>query len=454
MRVTTIDHYLPEPGTFVWWAPESAATESVPSPVAPSFNQRVHLASAERGSTWLAGSFEVEGAIDHAALELAYRGLIDRHGSLRSSFVSTVRGPSRRRYPTPRLRRQDGVRADTATQLRDLLRQAFTERCRPFGFPAYLLGAIDRPERSTIICGFDHAHVDSYSIAIVIEDMRRLYQGFRSETLPKTGDFVDFCAEQAAVAPTLDDQRLHEWHRFFGTRASPPTFPLDLGLAPGTKAPQASDLRQVLDAAAVERFETLCRGQGSGVFAGCLAAMAESVRSLGGGDRTRVLFPMHTRHHDAWRHAVGWFTSDAPIEVDTDADPATAIRRTGRGVRAGIELGTLPLEHVVAALGGLDLVRDDIFMMSYIDYRRLPGATHHHAVRAQHISNVSAADDAQFWLSRTADGLALRSRYPDTAEAHSVIAGFLDEFQHTLLRFGAASHGVTGAARRGLTLLA
>lgn len=75
-------------------------------------------------------------------------------------------------------------------------------------------------------------------------------------------------------------------------------------------------------------------------------------------------------------------------------------------------------------------------MISYIDYRGLPGAKAEDR-NAHHISNVTTADDAQFWISRTADGLSLRSRFPDTVLAHAVVGSFVENLitvvRHTLV---------------------
>lgn len=428
MRVITVDRYRPEPGVFTEYRPEP--TPGTPSPVPPSFNQAVHLAGAGRGSTWLAATFDVPGPIDHQRLAAAYRGLIARHGTLRSSFDGGAAGPVRLRHPTPTaLHRLPGVPGVTAPAIR----AALDARCRPFGHPSYLLGAIDRPDTSTVLCGFDHAHVDGLSIAVAIDDLRRLYRG--DENLPPVGDFVDHCAEQARLTVPADEPRLAGWRDFFGTDgAVPPAFPLDLGLAPGQAAPQAVELRGLLDTATADRFDHRCRGLGASPFAGVLAAMAHAVRRAGGPDRLRALFPLHTRHHERWRNALGWFTTNAPVEIAAGPGPDTATQRAGTAVRAAIGHGTLPLGGVLPHLGGLRQHRADVFMVSWIDYRALPGARHHEAVDARHISDAGAADDAQFWFSRTDSGLALRIRYPDTARARAVLARFTDDLTEELRR--------------------
>lgn len=428
MRVTTVDHYAPEPGTFVHWIARDDGT-AIESPAPPSFNQLVHLAGAEAGYTWLAAAFDVDGPLDRGALADAYRALIARHGTLRSSFVPTSTGPRTvLRSGSVRLEEQPGAVHRSSAALRDTLWRFCNDRCAPFAERAYLLAAIDRPDTATIVCAFDHAHVDAYSIAIVIEDLRLLYHGADPESLPPVGDFVEHCAHPVEFRD--DDPRVDGWREFFGDQGVvPPSFPLDLGLAPGRSAPQAVELRRMLSAETAREFESYCRTNDSGVFAGVLAATAHGVRAIGGGDRVRLLFPMHTRHEPRWQHAVGWFTTNAPVAIDASGEPAQTVRRAQHAVRAAIEIGTVALAPTLRALGGLRPHRADIFMVSYIDYRRLPGAD---ARNATHISNTSSADDVQIWFSRSADGLALRVRYPATAPARAVVLSFLNEVEQIL----------------------
>ncbi|MFE1593345.1 condensation domain-containing protein [Nocardia sp. NPDC058705] len=432
MHVTTIDRYAPEPGTFVHWTVPADDAGAVESPIPPSFNQLVHLAGAESGSIWLAAAFDVAGPLDRDRLTVAYRGLIARHGTLRSSFTMTPSGPRRFLRPVPsRLDPQPDVAHGSATALREALRHHSDLRCAPFAARAYLLAAIDRPHTSTIVCAFDHAYVDAYSIAVIIDDLRLLYHGCEPETLPATGDFLEYCATSVELGP--DDPRVDGWREFFGDQGVvPPSFPLDLGLEPGERAPQAVELRRLLSAEATESFESFCRAHDAGLFAGALAALAHGVARAGGGKRLRMLFPLHTRREPRWHNAVGWFTTNAPVAVEAMHDYADSVRHAQKSVRAAIELGTAPLAEVLSALGGLRPSRADIFMVSYIDYRQLPGAADHRAVNATHISNTGSADDVQLWLSRSDEGLALRARYPATPTAHTVVRAFVDDVEGVL----------------------
>jgi mycolipenoyl-CoA---2-(long-chain-fatty acyl)-trehalose mycolipenoyltransferase / long-chain-acyl-CoA---trehalose acyltransferase len=443
LHVTTIDHYSPPPGELMRWTVDSGESVAIPSPVPLSFNQQFHLSAAETGSVWLAAAFDMDGPIDPAALERAYHLLISRHGTLHSAFVRRGDRIDREVHDPAQLivRQSDPVTTSTSADLRALLRGALDTACHPFDYPAFLLAAINRTDRSTIICGFDHVHVDAYSMSIIIDDLHRLYDRCRRgagdsevDESPMPGNFVDYCAAESDVAVIgPDDPRMRAWLDFFTEHNNtPPGFPLDLGLPPGQTAPQAVDLRDLLDAEATASFEVFCRANGATVFAGLLAAMARCARELGGGPRMSMLFPLHTRRSEQWRRAVGWFTTNAPLEVVASDDFVASVQQTGPALREAVNLGQVPMAQVLGAMGGLNRRRGDIFMVSFLDYRAMPGSSTHEEIGAQHISNVTTADDVQFWISRTGRGLSLRTRYPGTPSAQSVIAAFLDRLGHFL----------------------
>lgn len=427
MHVIGVDAWAPRPGVVLQWLVRSDA-EPVPSTVPPSFNQSAHLADVDDGSTWLAASFDVPGPLDTDALERSLERLVARHGSLRTGFVRSDAGPSRVNHPQGALtlRRRPDIAVPSVPEAHRVVRAALDAACAPFSAPAYTFLAIDRPDVSTVVCGFDHAHVDAYSLAVVIDDVRRGYLG-EPETAPDPGDFVDYCAAESAGTPIdLADDRLRTWVDFLHAGAgAPPQFPLDLGVPHGRTDRCAVRVDTLLTAREADAAETGCRADGASLYAGVLAAMAHAVRDLGGAATVPLLFPLHTRRSAAWRSSVGWFVTNAPLEVVTESDLRATIRSTGPAVRRAVALGEVPIARVVEAAGGLRRPRKDVFMVSYVDYRSAPGHDLLRSIDAHHISNVTVSDDAQFWISRTADGLALRSRFPDNPTARTTIEAFV-----------------------------
>nr|WP_296772468.1 condensation domain-containing protein [Rhodococcus sp. (in: high G+C Gram-positive bacteria)] len=446
MRVTSITEFLTDPGTYLEWPVYLG--DGTPSPIPPSFNQRFHLSAAlsepnrQTPTVWIAAAFDIAGDLDEDALTWALGHFVHRHDALRTTFHWAEGSISRRVHSAENVR----IDPPTRTVLSDShcltshIRARFDLLCHPSRSPSYTFAAIERGDRSTVVCGFDHAHADAVSIVVAAEEISALYEARRAglaPTLGTTGGFVEYCAAEARtpVVPISDD-RVAAWSEFVEhCGGSTPGFPFDLGVPQGEHAPQATTIHTLADAGQAEAFETACRRLGAGMFSGVAAAMAQASASIGGPQQLPLLFPLHTRREKQYEHAIGWFTTNAPMSVTVGADFGETVASAHESFRAALPLGTVPIPRVLEALGErFTRTRQDVFMISYIDYRALPGAesTHRHA---HHISNVTTADDAQFWITRTGDGLSLRSRFPDTDLAHTVIDRFVEQLR-TVVRHG------------------
>ncbi|MGK5548535.1 hypothetical protein ACSNOH_27950 [Streptomyces sp. URMC 127] len=458
MRLTTIDSYAPRPGRVVEFVPVSgarAAAASAPaSPVPPSFNQRFHLAGSV--GNWLGCAFDLPGTgpVDTERLRAVFEAWVHRHGTLRSGFRA---GGERFLVPLGAVGLQAVAAGDFTDggELRRWLAARLEAGCGRWGWPSYVLCAVLREDGGTVVCGFDHAHVDAHSLAVAVHELR---EGYARGSLPggdgstggSPGSFVDYCAlEQARAAaaapPGPGDPRLRGWASFFAAcGGTTPAFPLELGEA----APQTTDVRRLLGAAGAAAWEERCRAGGGSAFSGLLTAFALAARRSGAGDVLRLCVPLHTRDEERWERAVGWFTTVAPVTVDVRGVRAAAegAGRTRADFRTAVRMASLPAARVLERLGATGEFRrtkDDVFMVSYVDYRRLPGAAAYEACRAHHISGVTVADDAQFWLSRTHEGLFLRSRGPGTAAGRAVLRAFADAVEAEVAGVAAAREGST-----------
>ena len=438
MRVTTADAWDLRPGTVHAWrvtAPAGAGT-----PVGLSPDQRNHLAAATAGepSVWLTAAFDVPGPIDPVALEGAFRDLVARHGTLQCTAMVSDGVPTARRHHPASLTWVRRVVASTTTsaETRALVRDLLDAGCAPLDGPALLPAAVSRPDRSTVVLGLDHLHADATSVAVVVEDLHALYDARRAGVpagagasgLPPAGCFVEACAARAPVAP--EDPRLAAWHAALGGLGHRlPTFPLDLGVAPGERAAQAGVLVPLLDADAVAALDRAARAGGASTCAATLGAFAGAVADRGGPTDLPVLVPVSTRRTPGEQRAVGWFTATVPLVLRADAAPG----ETARDLRAARELAGVPLDQVLATLPvPLGRTRGDVFMVSWLDYRRLPGQARARARAAHHVSAATRADDLQLWLSRTDAGLALRARIPATAVARATLDGVVEAWRARL----------------------
>lgn len=454
MRVTTTTGFRPRPGRLVEWTPVPSA-EFAEHPAPPSMNQRFHLAAAK--PSWLAFSFQDPRALDLDVLRAALTAWVRRHETLRSRFLERDGAVVRDVLPADgfSLRRGDVGTFTTSGQLREHLARRFAERCRPLGWPTFQFAAVLGQnglgqtglgqnglgkealgqEGTTVLGAFDHSNVDAHSLAIAAHEIQVLYRALSAgETpeLPEVGSFVDHCAEPVPV-PGPEDPAVHRWRSFLREGGGAvPSFPIDLGVPEGARAPQRSATAQLLGAAAADRWENTCRRDRS-AFAGLLAAFGLALRRCGGPEQVRLLVPLHTRHEPRWTNAVGWFTTNAPVSF-TASDGERTPLAAAEAFREALRTARTPLPSVLGALPGeFRPRRQDVFMLSYLDYRGFPVSQEFPHCAPQHISSEGECDDAQFWITRTREGLFLRARYPGTDRATAVMDCFQQHLAAALI---------------------
>lgn len=434
MRVTTTSGFRPPPGTLVEWAPVPTA-EFAEHPAPPSMNQRFHLAAP--GPSWLAFCFQDPRTLDLDVLRAAFTAWIRRHETLRSRFREGDGAVVRDVLPADgfAMRRRDVGAFTTSGQVRDHLARQFAQQCRPLGWPTFQFAAVLGQEGTTVLGAFDHSNADAHSLAIAVHEIQLLYRALsagETPALPEVGSFVDHCAEpDPAVGP--EDPAVRRWRSFLREGGGAvPSFPLDLGVPAGARAPQRSTTVQLLGAAAADRWEKTCRRDRS-AFAGLLAAFGLALRRCGGPEQVRLLVPLHTRHEPRWTNAIGWFTTNAPVSF-TASDGERTPLAAAEAFEEALRTARTPLPAVLDALPGeFRPRRQDVFMLSYLDYRNFPVSQEFPHCAPQHISSEGECDDAQFWLARTRGGLFLRTRCPGTDRASAVMGRFQQHLTDVLI---------------------
>jgi hypothetical protein len=486
VRVLSADLWEPAPGLLITWD-VTPGTGQVPEPAPITFNQRNHLLGTAHGepSVWITAAFDVAGPVDVEALEEAFRDLVARHPGLQMEAVRRPPGQAsdvglvRHDPGTLVWRRADGPLTRTVAATREHLVAELGRRCAPFGYPAFLPAVISRPDRSTVVLGMDHLHTDAWSTTVVVDELAAAYAEharYAAARVPALAGAVAAGAAGfgtvAATVPTVvvrptaaaasalpvvgpayvgvDDPRLATWHGFLRERGwALPTFPLPLGVPDGERVPQRTVVRSLADASTADAVAGRAAGAGASTSAAVLATFARAVADLGGPAVLETLLPVHTRADEPAHRAVGWHTTTVPLRIEVDAPVPSgarasagtggetvtdlAIAATGKALRAARELSAVPLQQLVETLPHpLRFPRRDIFQVSYLDYRRLPGHADAAERRAHHVSAATRADDLQVWVSRTDDGLAVRARMPRTDVAVETVDALLDRWAERL----------------------
>jgi hypothetical protein len=453
MQPISFADFSPEHGHVVEWTvatdTQAAASSAPMDPIPPSYNQELHLQSARAAAAaglpdnpWIGATFDVAGPVDLDALQTTFTNWLRRHEQLRSGFRLTPTGVERFTVPASEisLERSPHRNFTCPQQLHAFLNDRFSGGTDPFVWPPLVLGTVSRPASSTVFVAMDHVCGDGYSLALAIGELRNGYAAalqHREPDLHEIGSYLEHCAEERVRGEEIDpdDPALTRWRDFLrACGGTTPTFPLDLGVAPGQTWPQSMFNRRFLDAREAGAFEAACEQGGAGFFAGLLAAMGIAVRELTGQDELRTVTPVHTRHKSRWRHAMGWFVTCAPLEIPIgEARSFTEVLgRAQTAVRGAMRLSRYPAARIVQLLGDdFRVTRRDLFsMVSYTDYRPMSVPDGNPTT----IGEVSVADDSHVWLSRTHDGLHIGIRHPDTPTAKEQLREYTDTIAAVLGR--------------------
>ncbi|MEA2136779.1 MAG: mycolipenoyl-CoA---2-(long-chain-fatty acyl)-trehalose mycolipenoyltransferase [Solirubrobacteraceae bacterium] len=442
--------FHPAPGLLVEWTvtPETASAARLApiDPVPLSYNQELHLRSSLAahdaglpGNPWIATSFDIDGPADLQALGDAFTLWLRRHETTRSGFRTGDGGIERFTLPPEEVSLvQRAPSLFTSEEaLHAYLDERFAAGTDPFAWPPIVLGVISRGTRSTVFVALDHVAGDGFSLALAVWELQTSYSAFlmgQRPELPETGSFLELCAVERSrgAAVVIDDPAVGTWREFVrACGGTTPTFPLDLGLG-GQPWPQTVSNSQLLTPEEASAFEAVCTAAGGGLFAGLLTAMAISVHSITGEKDFRTVIPVHTRHEPQWQHAMGWFITCHPVDFSLAGDDnfVQVMERAQQSIRSAIRLARIPVLRILELLGDdFHVTRKDLFsMVSFTDYRKLPGGDQHAEWNAKTIGRVTEADDTHVWVSRQYDGVHLSVRHPDTPYA----AEILDEYSRLI----------------------
>ena len=428
MRLTNVAQMALPQGRVRSLVLEQVGPRGAQRPV--SFDQGRHVGEGERPGSWMAIALRLpEPADDLDALASAWTTVVSRHGTLSTAFSSTDDGVQLHEVSLRAAgwAEHDG---DPGLPTRDLLRQVLDAACTSCAVPSHRLALVepsaDGPDpRPALVVAADHAHVDMWSLVVLVRDLLACLEDVRAGREPGSRlgpvpGFAEHTAELAARPPAPGPVR-RRWADVLEAEGGVmPLFPLPLGDVSDPR-PEVVEVRDVLDTTGVDRLAAAADRAGVRMIALAVSVLTRVTRQVAGRP-LRAVFPVHSRYDDRWHDAVGWFITNAVIE-SVDPDP----RACRAAVKEAMELGSWPLGPILEPWGGMPQA-PGMFALSWLDTRRLPVRLDP-ALDVQYVSAAIRTDGVMIWFVVNDAGLHLRCRYPDTPQARENVGRWLDEVE-------------------------
>jgi amino acid adenylation domain-containing protein len=302
---------------------DSSDTQEQLSPL--SHGQRalwfLHQLAPESPAYNLAGAARIRARLDVRALERAFQSLVDRHPSLRTTFV--VRDDHAAQLVHGRAQvcfRHESVPEGGEPPLAELLSE---EAHRPFDLeqgPLMRVSLFQTAEDDyTILLVIHHIVADFWSIALLVKELGEFYRaettGASPALIPLKASYADYARRQSEALAGPEGERLWDyWRRelehapavlsLTGDRPRPPV---------QTYAGAAHAFR--LPTPLTMRLKTLAAENAATLYVLLLAAFQILLRRYTGQDDFLVGSPVSGRERAEWAGVVGYFVNPLALRA-------------------------------------------------------------------------------------------------------------------------------------------
>jgi amino acid adenylation domain-containing protein len=353
--------------------PRDASAETAPArrpgpvPLARAQQRVYFLDQMGAGAAYtMSAPLWLTGAVDESALARALDEIVRRHEILRASF------PMRGDRPVqvvgvslPPLAISDLTALPAATRAGEAKRLALDEATRPFDLergPLFRTRLVRISEReSVLLLTMHHIISDAWSVAILHDELRQLYDAFRSGApsplAALAAQYADFALrEEAHIREGRLDGDAAYWGRQLNGVPPASTFPADAA-RPAVQSFRGETIETFLDAPLVARLGAIARDGDATPFMVLLAAFQTLLSRYNGQEDCVVGVPIAGRPEKAFEALIGFFANTLAMRNSLAGDPSFTdllgrVRATALDAFAHRDM---PMERIVE---DLKLARD------------------------------------------------------------------------------------------------
>nr|WP_053082108.1 condensation domain-containing protein [Methylobacterium aquaticum] len=311
------------------------------------------------GAYAMPAALRLRGALDRAALQVAFDALVRRHETLRTVFAQGD-GPPEQVVREPfavTIRECDLSGPDQETEA---LMAARAEAEAPFDLetgPLLRVALIRRGvDDHVLLVTMHHIVSDGWSMGVIVDEFWRLYadaaQGRPAELPSMDIQYADYGAwQRVCLASAEGERQLAYWTGRLRDEALPLQLPFDRARRPEPDF-RGAGLTVRLDPDLTASLRDLARDRGTTLFSVLLAGFAALLHRYGGQNDIRIGVPVANRSRAGTRGLVGPLTNTVVLRTAVEGrDPAALLlSRVHAAALEAQDHQDVPFERLVEAL--------------------------------------------------------------------------------------------------------
>ncbi|RMI35208.1 condensation domain-containing protein [Nocardia stercoris] len=375
---------------------------------------------------WIGTVWEMDAPLEHEAWAETLRLWHARHEGLRTTPKMNADGGPTRLVCAPdavTIVHEEFPEVTGSDEINAFLTDVSERSLSPLVWPHVLFGTVDHGDGNfTVLVAADHSAFDAYSQAIVVLEMRLLYDQVRngqpireSETFLSACDYAQYEVEQAN-ALTIDDPGVTVWRDMLeAADGTMPAFAPELHPDPLPENPeiQTSVNYHLLTLEEQQTLEAALDVRKHRMSVAVNAALALAYKQTFGIDSFRAIMPIASRPDLRWLESMGWFVNVVPVDITVDDTNAeTVLASTRDALRRTRDANNTSWTRALELLGFDGGPRLGI---SFLDVRILPEYDVLEKMRARALrAECYSPDEVFLWILRAPDGLRVSTRFPAT----------------------------------------